>query len=591
MSAVTAMRSHYCGALRKSDIGTEVTLCGWADRRRDHGGVIFIDLRDREGLVQVVFDPSAELHFQRAETVRPEYVLHLRGVVRAREESLCNPSLPTGTIEVHGQALEILNEAEPMPFQLDDHIPVGEEVRLRHRHVDLRRPALQQHLRLRSRLSSVARAFLEGQGLLEVETPVLTSSTPEGARDYLTPSRLQAGNTYALAQSPQLFKQLLMIGGLDRYYQFARCFRDEDLRADRQPEFTQIDVEASFVDEAELMTLAEGLLRCLFSELLEVELPPFARLSYTEAMDRYGSDKPDLRHVLQLVELAELMRGEDFELFRAPAEADGCRVAALRLPGGSALSRREIDDYTSFVGAFGARGLAWIKVNDLAAGIEGLQSPILKFLSERAQLGILERLGAVSGDILFFGAGERDVVNRSLGALRDRLAVDRQLMTVPWAPLWVVDFPLFERDAEGRWTSLHHPFTAPNCSAEALREAPEAAGSRAYDLVLNGTELGGGSIRIHCPKMQREVFSVLGMDDAELERRFGFLLRALAHGCPPHGGFAFGLDRMAMLLSGGESIRDVIAFPKTQNGQCLMTGAPSPAHPSQWALLGLKPLP
>ncbi len=584
------MRSHYCGALRAADIGTEVTLCGWADRRRDHGGVIFIDLRDREGLVQVVFDPSVEAHFQRAETVRPEYVLRLCGVVRAREDALCNPSLPTGAIEVHGQTLEILNEAEPLPFQLDGHIQVGEEVRLRHRHVDLRRPALQQHLRLRSRLSSVARGFLEEQGLLEVETPVLTSSTPEGARDYLAPSRLQAGNTYALAQSPQLFKQLLMIGGLDRYYQFARCFRDEDLRSDRQPEFTQIDIEASFVDEAELMTLVEALMRHLFAELLELELPPFARLSYAEVLARYGSDKPDLRHSLQLVELAELMRGEAFEIFRAPAEADDCRVAGLRLPGGGALSRREIDGYTKFVGEFGAGGLAWIKVNDLAAGTEGLQSPILKFLSERALSGILEQLGAESGDILFFGAGECDMVNRSLGALRNRLAVDRQLMTVPWAPLWVVEFPLFERDAEGRWTSLHHPFTAPDCSAEALRATPGAAGSRSYDLVLNGIELGGGSIRIHSPETQRAVFSVLGLDDAELETRFGFLLRALTHGCPPHGGFAFGLDRMAMLLSGGDSIRDVIAFPKTQNGQCLMTGAPGPASAEQWAALGLKPL-
>ena len=582
------MRSHYCGLLREADIGTEVTLCGWAHRRRDHGGVIFIDLRDREGLAQVVFDPGAQEHFQCAETVRAEYVLRVRGVVRAREASLRNPALPTGAIEVHGQSMEILNEAEPVPFQLDGHIRVGEEVRLRHRYVDLRRPELQRQLRLRARAATVARGFLEEEGLLEVETPVLTSSTPEGARDYLAPSRLCPGNAYALAQSPQLFKQMLMIGGLDRYYQFARCFRDEDLRADRQPEFTQLDIELSFVDESGVMALAETLLRRLFAELLEVELPSFTRLGHAEALERYGSDRPDLRIDLPLVELGELMRGEAFEVFRAPAEAADCRVAALRLPGGGALTRREIDGYTTFVGEFGARGLAWIKVKEIGRGAAGLQSPILKFLSDQALSGTLERLGAEPGDILFFGAGERDVVNRSLGALRERLGVDRQLAAMPWAPVWVVDFPLFERDADGGWTSPHHPFTAPACSVEALREAPGEACSRAYDLVLNGTELGGGSIRIHRPEMQRAVFSVLGLDAAEVEDRFGFLLRALSHGCPPHGGIAFGLDRLVMLLSGGRSIRDVIAFPKTQNGQCLLTGAPSPPRPGQWATLGLR---
>ncbi len=585
------MRSHYCGALREADIGTKVRLCGWVDRCRDHGGVIFIDLRDREGLVQVVFAPSAAEHFQCAETVRAEYVLQVCGVVRAREESLCNRELSTGTIEIHGLELVILNEAEPIPFQIDGHIRVSEEVRLRHRYLDLRRPELQSQLWLRARATSIARRFLESEGLLEVETPALTSSTPEGARDYLVPSRLQPGRAYALAQSPQLFKQLLMIGGLDRYYQFARCFRDEDLRADRQPEFTQLDLEATFIDEAGVMALVETLVRGLFSELLEVNLPAFRTISYAESLDRYGSDQPDLRIDMPLVELGELVRGESFEVFRIPAETKGCRVAAIRLPGGAALTRSELDEHTRFVGEFGARGLAWLKVNELGVGASGLQSPILKFLSEKALSGILELLSATPGDILFFGAGERDVVNRSLGALRERCAAaDPQLITVPWAPVWVVDFPLFSRDANSHWAALHHPFTAPNCSAQSLREAPEAAGSRAYDLVLNGIELGGGSIRIHCPKMQREIFSVLGLEDSEVESRFGFLLRALAHGCPPHGGFAFGWDRLIMLLAGGDSIRDVIAFPKTQNGQCPLTVAPSAPRPGQWATLGLKQL-
>ena len=568
------MRTHYCGSISESDIDSTVTLYGWVDRRRDHGGVIFLDMRDREGIVQVVFDPDTEAAFALADRVRSEYVLKITGRVRARGEGTINPAMATGTVEVLGKELELLSEAATPPFPLDAHHAVGEDVRLKFRYMDLRRPEMQRNLIFRSRLTSSIRKFLDDNGFLDIETPILTRATPEGARDYLVPSRTHSGEFFALPQSPQLFKQLLMVSGFDRYYQIARCFRDEDLRADRQPEFTQIDLETSFLEEADIMALTEGLVRSLFSEHLDVDLGEFPHMTWHEAMERYGSDKPDLRIDLELVSIDDLMADVEFKVFSGPAKDPAGRVVALKVPGGAVLSRKEIDDYTRYVGVYGARGLAWIKVNELAKGLEGLQSPILKFMPEAVVESLMTRLDAADGDIIFFGADRRAVVNESLGALRLRVAEDLGLVREGWAPLWVVDFPMFEDDGKGGLTPLHHPFTAPACDEATLRQNPAEALSRAYDMVLNGTELGGGSIRIHRPDMQRAVFEVLGIDDREAAEKFGFLLTALEYGAPPHGGLAFGLDRMVTLMVDGQSIRDVIAFPKTQTAACVMTDAP-----------------
>ena len=582
------MRSHYCGALGTANIDETVTLCGWVDRRRDHGGVIFLDMRDRQGIVQVVFDPDTEAHFQRADRVRSEYVLKVTGRVRARSDATVNPAMATGAIEVLGKALEILNQAVTPPFQLDEYTAVGEEVRLQYRYMDLRRQEMQQRLILRSRITSAVRNFLDAEGFLDIETPILTRATPEGARDYLVPSRTHPGQFFALPQSPQLFKQLLMVAGFDRYYQVAKCFRDEDLRADRQPEFTQIDIETSFLDEAGIMAIAERMVRELFRTVLGVELPDMPHMPYAEAMERYGSDKPDLRIDLELVSVDDLMQQVEFKVFRGPADDPQGRVAALRVPGGATISRKEIDDYTSYVSIFGARGLAWIKVNDIDAGVAGLQSPILKFMPEDIVARMMQRLGASNGDIIFFGADRARVVNEALGALRIKVAEDQGLVREGWAPLWVVDFPMFEQDTSGKWTPLHHPFTAPSTSVDELATNPGAALSRAYDMVLNGTELGGGSIRIFQRDMQEAVFRILQIDEAEAEEKFGFLLKALQYGAPPHGGLAFGLDRLVMLMTGTQSIRDVIAFPKTQTAHCLLTDAPGDVSPQQLRDLNIR---
>jgi aspartyl-tRNA synthetase len=582
------MRSHYCGALSTGNIDETVTLCGWVDRRRDHGGVIFLDLRDRDGIVQVVFDPDTGEHFERADRVRSEYVLRVTGRVRARSEATINPNMATGAIEVLGKQLEILNTAATPPFQLDEHTAVGEDVRLKYRYMDLRRPEMQRKLILRAQITATVRQFLDQEGFLDIETPILTRATPEGARDYLVPSRTHPGQFFALPQSPQLFKQLLMVSGFDRYYQVAKCFRDEDLRADRQPEFTQIDIEASFLEEAEIMAITERMVRDLFRSVLDVELGVFPHLSYAEAMERYGSDKPDLRIPLELVSVDDLMQQVDFKVFRGPADDPAGRVAALKVPGGARISRKEIDDYTKYVGIYGARGLAWIKVNDLAAGVAGLQSPILKFMPAEVVQQMMERVGAADGDIIFFGADKARVVNESLGALRLKVAEDVGLVAEGWAPLWVVDFPMFEEDDKGGWTPLHHPFTAPACAVETLESDPGSALSRAYDMVINGTELGGGSVRIHQREMQEAVFRLLGIDEQEAQEKFGFLLDALRYGAPPHGGLAFGLDRLVMLMTGAHSIRDVIAFPKTQTAACVMTDAPGTVGAQQLRELNIR---
>jgi aspartyl-tRNA synthetase len=582
------MRSIYCGELRAEHIGQQVILCGWVHRRRDHGGVIFLDVRDREGIAQVVFDPDTEEHFRLADRVRNEYVLQIKGIVRARYEGTVNPDMITGEIEVLGKELVVLNEAETPPFQLDEHSNVGEDVRLRYRYVDLRRPEMQNKLLLRSRITSQIRDFLDQQGFLDIETPILTRATPEGARDYLVPSRTHAGQFFALPQSPQLFKQLLMVAGMDRYYQIAKCFRDEDLRADRQPEFTQIDIEASFMSEDEIMSVTEEMVRNLFADILAVNFAEFPRMSWTEAMERFGSDRPDLRIPLELTDINDLMQQVEFKVFNGPANDPDGRVAALRVPGGASISRKEIDQYTKFVSIYGARGLAWIKVNDRAAGLDGLQSPILKFMPDEIIDQLMDRLEAESGDIIFFGADKATTVNEALGALRVKLGEDLNLYTCEWAPLWVVDFPMFEDNGEGGLTPLHHPFTSPSCSAEQLLASPGQALSRAYDMVLNGTELGGGSIRIHDSAMQQTVFDVLGIDANESQEKFGFLLDALKYGCPPHGGLAFGLDRLVMLMTGSNSIREVIAFPKTQSAHCVMTDAPSEAGAEQLRELNIR---
>jgi len=584
------MRSHSCGEVTEALLDQTVTLCGWVHRRRDHGGVIFIDLRDREGLLQVVFDPDTEAAFATAERVRNEYVLQVTGRVRYRPEGTENAELVTGKVEVLGKALNILNAAETPPFQLDD-TDVNEDIRLRYRYIDLRRPEMQQRFQLRARLTRAMRSFLDEAGFLDIETPMLTKATPEGARDYLVPSRTHSGNFFALPQSPQIFKQLLMMSGMERYYQIVRCFRDEDLRADRQPEFTQLDIEMSFVDESQLRAQMESLVRTLFMQVLQIELPnPFPSMTYAEAMQRYGSDKPDLRIHLELVDIGDLMQTVEFKVFAAPAQDPNGRIAALKVPQGNSLSRKQIDDYTKFVGIYGAKGLAYIKVNALDQGREGLQSPILKFLPDAAIEGILQRTAAAVGDLIFFGADKAKVVNESLGALRLKLGEDLGIVETGWRPLWVVDFPMFEwDDKEKRWSSLHHPFTAPSITDLAeLTANPGHVLSRAYDMVLNGSEIGGGSIRIHQPATQAAVFELLGIGEAEAREKFGFLLDALKYGCPPHGGIAFGVDRLAMLMSGATSIRDVIAFPKTQTASCLLTSAPSPAPEAQLRELQLR---
>ena len=581
------MRSHYCGQLTAGMIGEDVALCGWVHRRRDHGGVIFIDLRDREGLAQVVYDPDRADSFAIAESLRNEFVIRITGRVRRRPQGTVNPNLPTGEVEVLGHTLEILNKAKTPPFQLDDE-NVQDDIRLRYRYVDLRRETMQENIKLRSRVTRAIRDYLDGSGFLDIETPVLTRATPEGARDYLVPSRTQRGSFFALPQSPQLFKQLLMMSGMDRYYQIVRCFRDEDLRADRQPEFTQLDMEMSFVDENDVIGLVEDMMRTVFKQVKGIDLAdPFPRMSYHEAMLRYGTDRPDLRNPLELVEVGDLVKEVEFKVFSGPANQAHGRVAALRLPGGNALTRKEIDDYTAYVGKHGARGLAYIKINDMEKGDAGLQSPILKFLPGETVQAVLQRTGAQTGDIIFFGADKARTVNDSLGALRAALAEDLGLLQGDWVPLWVVDFPLFEyNDAEQRWDSLHHPFTAPQVS-EQDGDLHECL-SRAYDLVLNGMELGGGSIRIHEPEMQLKVLDLLGIDEEQAREKFGFLIDALSYGCPPHGGIAFGLDRIVMIMAGAKGIRDVIAFPKTQTASCLLTSAPAGASPKQLRELGVK---
>jgi len=585
------MRSHYCGDVNETLEGQTVTVAGWMHRRRDHGGVIFIDLRDREGLVQVVCNPEDAESFAVADRVRSEYVLQVEGVVNLRPEGSDNTDLKSGKIEIIAKRLEILNSSQTPPFPLTEQAEVSEDIRLRHRYIDLRRPEMLNKLRFRSKITRQLRNYLDDNGFLDIETPILTKATPEGARDYLVPSRTHQGDFFALPQSPQLFKQLLMVSGMDRYYQVVRCFRDEDLRADRQPEFTQLDIETSFVEEQDLMNMMEEMIRQLFANVLEQELPnPFPRMNYAEAMERYGSDKPDLRIDLELVEVSDLMANVDFKVFSAPAKDEKSRVAALRVPKGSELSRKQIDDYTKYVSIYGAKGLAYIKINDIEAGMDGLQSPILKFLPDDVVAAILERTGCETGDIVFFGADKAGVVNEALGALRIKIGHDLDMVSPEWKPLWVVEFPMFEWDEKAsRWTALHHPFTAPRESdLDLLTTDPGKCLSRAYDMVLNGTELGGGSMRIHQMDVQTKVFELLGIDEEEAKDKFGFLLDALQYGCPPHGGLAFGLDRLAMLMTGSASIRDVMAFPKTQSASCLLTDAPSAVSEAQLKELNIR---
>lgn len=582
-------RTHYCGEVTEQLLGQKVTVMGWAHRRRDHGGVIFIDFRDREGLVQVVINPDQKDLFATAEKIRNEFVLQVTGEVRARLEGTVNEKLKTGKIEIVAENLEILNAAEPVPFRIDEHQNISEEVRLKYRYLDLRRHEMSQRLRLRANITKTMREYLNAQGFVDVETPFLTKTTPEGARDYLVPSRVHPGEFFALPQSPQLFKQLLMMSGLDKYYQIVKCFRDEDLRADRQPEFTQLDIEMSFIDESDIQNLVENMMRQIFKNIINVELPEqFPKMTYAEAMWKYGSDKPDMRIPLEFIEVADLMRDVDFKVFSGPANDKESRVAALKVPGGADISRKEIDDYTQLVGIYGAKGLAYIKVNDLDKGMEGLQSPIIKFIPEKTVNELLNRVNAKTGDIVFFAADKIKIVNESLGALRSKLGHDRKMFTSDWAALWVVDFPMFEY-ADGRWNSLHHPFTAPVVkSLEDLTTSPGDLISRGYDMVINGYEVGGGSIRIHQTEMQQKVFELLGIGAEEAQTKFGFLLDALKFGCPPHGGIAFGVDRITMLLANTTNIRDVIAFPKTQTASCLMTNAPSKADLKQLQELGIK---
>lgn len=582
-------RTHYCGEVTERLLGQKVTVVGWAHRRRDHGGVIFVDLRDREGLLQIVINPDQKTTFATAEKIRNEFVLQVTGEVRSRLEGTVNDKLKTGKVEVVAESLEILNTAEPVPFRIDEQQAISEEVRLKYRYLDLRRSEMSQRLRTRANITKIMREYLNEQGFVDVETPFLTKSTPEGARDYLVPSRVHPGEFFALPQSPQLFKQLLMMSGMDKYYQIVKCFRDEDLRADRQPEFTQLDIEASFIDESDIQNLVENMMRKIFKTILNVNLPDaFPHMTYAEAMWRYGSDKPDMRIPLEFIEVADLMREVDFKVFSGPANDAASRVAALKVPGGADISRKEIDDYTQLVGIYGAKGLAYIKVNDLDKGIDGLQSPIIKFIPEKTVNELLKRVDAKTGDIVFFAADKIKIVNESLGALRSKIGHDRKIFTSEWAALWVVDFPMFEL-ADGRWNSLHHPFTAPVLkSLDDLTTSPGDLISRGYDMVINGYEVGGGSIRIHQSEMQQKVFELLGIGPEEAQAKFGFLLDALKFGCPPHGGIAFGLDRITMLLTNTTSIRDVIAFPKTQTASCVMTSAPSPVDVKQLQELGIK---
>jgi aspartyl-tRNA synthetase len=583
------MRSHYCGQVNERLAGQEVSVAGWVHRRRDHGGVIFVDLRDREGLLQVVFDPDAPAVFAEAERLRNEFVIQVRGLVRPRPSGTANANLASGQVEVLARELELLNRSEPLPFQLDE--DVNEELRLKYRYLDLRREVMTQRLRLRHAVTRAMRAFLDEHGFVDLETPMLTKATPEGARDYLVPSRTHPGKFFALPQSPQIFKQLLMMSGFDRYYQIVRCFRDEDLRADRQPEFTQLDLETSFLGQDEIMALMEGLIVHLFKAVLGVEVAqPLPRLTYAEAMRRYGSDKPDLRNPLEVVDVADLVKASEFKVFAGPAADPQGRVAALRVPHGGKLSRKEIDDYTGYVSRYGAKGLAYLKVNDAGKGRDGLQSPILKFLSDAAVAGILQRTAAQTGDLIFFGADSAQVVNDSLGALRLKVGQDLGLVAAGWRLLWVVDFPMFEWDAdEKRWMAMHHPFTSPRDPEPArLKANPGGAVARAYDMVLNGTELGGGSVRIHRQEMQSTVFELLGISAEDARSKFGFLLDALKFGCPPHGGIAFGLDRLVMLMAGADSIREVIAFPKTQTAADPLTEAPTEVSEQQLRELHIR---
>ena len=583
------MRSIYCGDVGAKEEGQEVTVAGWVHRRRDHGGVIFIDLRDREGLVQVVFNPEKKEIFTKAERIRSEYVLSVKGMVRIRPDGTKNPNMKTGEIEIIASELNTLNDSLTPPFHHDEN--ASEEVRLKYRYLDLRRESMLHNLRLRHRVTQALREFLDKNGFVDIETPMLTRATPEGARDYIVPSRTHQGKFFALPQSPQIFKQLLMMSGFDRYYQIVRCFRDEDLRADRQPEFTQLDIEMSFVDQQSVMNKMQDLIRYVFDRVMNISLPEvFPVMSYSEAMRRFGSDKPDLRISMELVDLSDIMKEVEFKVFSGPAKDKDGRVAALAVPGGSSLSRKEIDDYTSFVARYGAKGLAYIKIEDISKKKDGMQSPILKFLPDEVIDELVNRVDINDGDIIFFGADKENIVNDALGALRVRIGKDLNLLEEGWQPLWVTDFPMFEKDKNSNnWTSLHHPFTAPSFDdAEELENNPGKVLSKAYDMVLNGSEIGGGSIRIHNKKMQAKVFKLLNISDAEAQEKFGFLLQALEYGCPPHGGIAFGLDRIIMLLSGAESIRDVIAFPKTQTASCPLTDAPGEVSSEQLKETGIR---
>jgi aspartyl-tRNA synthetase len=580
------MRTDYCGNINASYIGQSVTLCGWVNKRRDLGGVIFIDLRDREGLVQVVYDPDLADVFETATSMRNEYCIQITGLVRPRPVGQVNKEMSTGEIEILGKDLTILNKAAPLP--LDWNQENSEEQRLKYRYLDLRRPIMSDRLKFRAKVTSSVRSYLENDGFLDIETPILTKATPEGARDYLVPSRTHKGQFFALPQSPQLFKQLLMMSGMDKYYQIVKCFRDEDLRADRQPEFTQIDIETTFLGADGVMAITEGMIRDLFNKMLGVDLGEFPQMTYADAMRRFGSDKPDLRNPLELVDVADLLKDVEFKVFSGPANDAKGRVAVIRVPGGAKLSRKNIDDYAAYAGIYGAKGLAWMKVNDLSAGMEGLQSPILKFLNEEVAQAILTRTEAQSGDILLFGADSSTVVTDSMGALRLKLGEDLELLDGEWKPLWVVDFPMFE-EADGQFHALHHPFTAPrDLSAEQLAGDPANALSNAYDMVLNGCELGGGSVRIHHQDMQATVFKLLGISDEEAEMKFGFLLEALKYGAPPHAGLAFGLDRLVMLMTGATSIREVMAFPKTTTAACPLTSAPGEANAQQLKELSIQ---